>query len=216
MSNFKSVVVLAGGEPPSREGVSAQLKLSKFLVCADGGANTALRLGIKPNVIIGDLDSVSKAALSRFKAAKLIEDSDQETTDLEKALNYCIQIKRTDVHIFGASGMRVDHSAVSLGVFFRYRKKLNIWMHDDFGVLSAINRSLKLEVSLGEKFSLIPVNKCTGVRTTGLKFPLRGESLELGVRDGISNEASAAEIEISLRSGILLLYRRRESHTRPR
>lgn len=213
MPQKQSAVILAGGEPPLRADIEREIKRARIFICADGGANTALRLKLTPDVIIGDFDSVRGETLRKFASSDLIRVAEQETTDLEKALNYCVNVRHREVHIFGALGLRADHAAASLGLFVKYGQELKLRVYDSFGVISSVTKSERLNVAKGQKLSLIPLRKCRGVRTRGLKFPLRRENLELGVREGISNEALSKRVEISLDSGLLLLYRWRETHT---
>jgi thiamine pyrophosphokinase len=66
---------------------------------------------------------------------------------------------------------------------------------------------VSIRTSKGAKISLIPVDRCTGVTTTNLKYPLKNALLETGVREGISNEATGRSATVSVAKGTLLLFR---------
>jgi thiamine pyrophosphokinase len=59
---------------------------------------------------------------------------------------------------------------------------------------------------LGRLVSLVPFGRVEGITTTGLKFPLRGEPLEWGVREGVSNQSVAEEVVVTIERGELLLF----------
>src|SRR5690625_3733837 len=102
-------VILCDGTPPTREMIQKEFSArgNTLLIAADGGAYTAERLSLEPDIIIGDLDTYSPDGTER---AEVIRVPDQETNDLEKALNEALKrgIRRSVV--FGATGKRLDHT----------------------------------------------------------------------------------------------------------
>ena len=131
----------------------------------------------------------------------------QDSTDLEKGINYCIHRKCTSVAIVGATGSRIDHTTGSLGCFKKFRHRIDMTLYDGEGETQLIEKNVRLRTQRGERISLIPLERCTGVTTKNLLYPLINEVLELGVREGISNVATSATIVVSYRKGTLLLYR---------
>ncbi len=79
-----------------------------------------------------------------------------------------------------------------------------------------IVKKIEFTATVGEKISLIPLERCKGVTTHNLKYRLQNESLELGIREGISNEATGRKVTISVKRGTLLLYRFRGVSARTR
>ena len=201
-----SALVLCSGEPPSQQLAHEYIRLKPFVVCADGGANVAARLGIRPNLIIGDCDSVMPKTLEQFSSVPLLQIPDQENTDLEKALDYLVKKKIHTVVVLGATGKRADHAFANLSILAKYRRKLDLRFRDDDGEISAISRHWSGNVGKGTIISLLPMGKCTGITTAGLKFSLKNESLEPGVREGVSNLAIEDVVSIRTRSGCLLLF----------
>ena len=142
-----------------------------------------------------------------FKSIPHLLIDDQNSTDLEKAIEYCIKRKATSIDVIGWSGDRIDHTTGSLGCFKKYGKRVSLRFHDALGELTLIQKQVQLKMIKGEKLSLIPLDRCTGVTTKNLKYALHNETLELGVREGISNEAIASRVTIHVKKGTLLLYR---------
>jgi thiamine pyrophosphokinase len=197
-------LIIANGSLPSRAIVTGLLRGAEFVVCADGGANHARRLGIRPGIILGDLDSITPSTSRHFHRVPLLRIDDQESTDLEKALNFCIERRFSHADIVGGTGDRIDHSTGTLGCFKRFGKKITIRLIDEAGIIRLVGVSLELNLRRGDPVSLIPLDRCLGVTTTHLKYPLANEILELGVREGTSNVSTASNVLIRCRKGILL------------
>lgn len=200
-------LIIANGSLPHPDFVRALVKFANLVVCSDGGANHAHALGIKPNTIIGDFDSINPAAKDFLKDVQQIAITDQYSTDLEKAISFCIQEKITSVDIVGAFGDRIDHTTGSLGCFKKFGKHIHIRILDSVGEVTLIQKEIHLNMKGGEKLSLIPLERCTGVSTKNLKYELDNGILELGVQEGISNEAISSRVSIHVENGTLLLYR---------
>jgi len=203
----KRVLVIANGEPPKKMRLQALLREADVVLCADGGANIALKHGVVPDAIIGDLDSIHAETLVKFHKVPTYRDSDDETTDLEKAIAWAIKGKFDHVTVVGASGRRLDHSVGNLSVLAKFYPDAVVRFVDDFGELTYVGRDLTIEAKKGETVSLIPLSRCEGIVTDGLRYALNGETLELGVREGTSNVVTASPVSIKVKKGHLLLFR---------
>jgi thiamine pyrophosphokinase len=199
--------VIANGEPPKKLRLQALVREANVVLCADGGANTALKLGVVPDAIIGDLDSVHTETLVKFRKVPTYQDSNDETTDLEKAIAWAIKAKYDHVTVGGASGKRLDQAIGNLGVLAKFYPDAVVRIVDDFGELTYVGRALTFEAKKGEIVSLIPLSRCEGIVTSGLRYALNGESLELGVREGTSNVVTESLVSVKVKKGHLLLFR---------
>lgn len=177
---------------------------SSLFIAADGGAKTAKKLGLRPDIIIGDLDSFTPDGTER---AEIIQDPDQETNDLEKALHAALHRGAIKVVIFGATGKRLDHTLKNLSVMLQFHPKLeDIRFKDRYSMMEIIRSPFKRAVVPGTTLSLFPLSGTVhGITTKGLKYPLSDEMLKNGVRDGNSNEATEPTVEIEFKQGDLLL-----------
>ena len=124
-----------------------------------------------------------------------------------KAVNHCLRLGYRVIDIAGATGSRVDHTTAGLGCLRRYAGRATLTLHDELGTIQAAGRRTVLRTRKGEKISLIPLTRCSGVTTSNLKYPLRNGMLALGVREGISNVATARRARITVRRGVLLIQR---------
>ena len=199
-------LVICNGEVLSKKGMTPLLREKPFIVCADGGANKARRLGIVPDLIIGDLDSVSPATRKFFSDVETIRIKSQYSTDLEKTLDYLLKHRYRSAIIVGAMGGRPDHSFANFSILKKYHKRIRLLFSDASCDIQIVDRKIAFESRIGSVVSLMPLGRCEGITTTGLEFPLHGESLELGIREGASNKVISSPVKISVKKGSLLLF----------
>lgn len=177
---------------------------SDYIIAADGGASTCFRYSRVPDLVIGDLDSY--VAQPGFDV-QVILDEDQETNDLEKAIQHALKVGATSIVVLGATGERLDQTLKNISVMVQFQHKIDsLVLKDDLCWMRILPDKFSLKTCPGTLISLFPVSGVvTGIRTKGLKFSLNDESLQNGVRDGSSNESTGDLVEISHVDGDLLL-----------
>jgi thiamine pyrophosphokinase len=79
------------------------------------------------------------------------------------------------------------------------------------GRILAVRGSAEFETAPGQTVSLLPLGRCERVATRGLRWPLRGEPLDLAGRTGVSNVAVGERIGVEVEGGVLLLFLHRRS-----
>mgnify|MGYP003332663449 FL=1 len=202
-----NALIIANGNLPPKNILKKLVSSAETIICADGGANVARKNKILPDVILGDFDSITSSTKKYFKNIPHLHIKNQYSTDLEKAICYCFVKNIPSVTIVGVTGNRIDHSTGSLGCFKKFGHLIEIKIVDEVGELCLIKKKIQFTAKRKEKISLIPLDKCKGITTQNLKYKLKNESLELGVREGISNEATSSNVSITVKKGTLLLYR---------
>ena len=207
MEKRRKALVICNGEVLSRKAIAPLLKERPFIVCADGGADKARKLGIRPDIIIGDLDSISPATRKFFSTVTTIHIENQYSTDLEKALDYLLKRGYQSAVVVGAMGGRPDHSLSNFSILKKYRNRIRLVFSDSSCDIQLIERRIAFASKIGSVISLLPLSCCEGITTTGLEFPLRDGSLELGVREGTSNTVVSSPVKISVKKGSLLLFK---------
>lgn len=197
-------VILCDGDIPDKVQILSELKDAKHFIAADGGANRAIELELQPDIITGDFDSY---IVTGDEKATVIQNPDQETNDLEKALSIALKSNSTNVIVFGATGKRVDHTMKNLSALLQFSDKFDhICFKDRFSTIKIIKSPFKEEFPLHSSISLIPLSgEVSNITTGGLRYPLRNEDLKNGVRDGTSNESIEKIVEIEFKKGDLLL-----------
>ncbi len=213
---MRRIVIFANGELPDAARARALIRPDDVIVCADGGRRHALSLGLKPNVVIGDLDSIDEPDRAEMQNAgvQLIRyPRDKNETDLELALQYALEQKPSAVVIIGALGKRLDQALGNIAMLTRADLATqNIRLDDGLEEAWFCRSRSEIEGGPGEVVSLIawgaPVE---GVSTEGLKWPLRSEMLYPEKTRGISNEMLKPVAEVSVRAGLLLIIHRRQT-----
>ncbi len=206
-TKHKDALVICNGEKPTKKLLSPLLKDKPFILCADGGANKARAVGITPQCIIGDLDSITPQTRKFFSSVPIIQIKDQYSTDLEKALNYLVAGGFPSAMIVGAMGERPDHTLSNFSILLKYNAKIALKFIDERCTVEIVRKKIRFEAKVGQQISLVPMGTCSGITTVGLKYPLKNETLTLGVREGSSNEATRRAVSISIKDGSLLLFK---------
>jgi thiamine pyrophosphokinase len=199
---------VANGEPPSAALARELAEGAALVVGADGGADTALRLGLTVDVATGDLDSISQEACARLGDDRVVPNTDPEHTDLEKAIALAIEKGATEVTVVGAAGGRADHALANLSVLLQFRAQAKVTLVDDQFDVSAVDGRAEFEAVPGTVVSLVALSVCEGVTTAGLRWELAGETLAFSAR-GVHNEVVSTPVAVSVDRGDLLLFRGR-------
>ena len=205
--------------------LSALCRSGDHIVCLDGGLDLALAQGIRPAMLLGDLDSL-KGELPEDPAFEVRRfPPEKDYSDLELAFRQLDPIEYPDLVVIGGIGGRLDHTICNVQLLSRYTGGSGFRRIE---IMDGRNRCFVIKGS-GEDpvprtipsqegcylslFSL--TEECRGLTITGVKYPLEDATLSRGVSLGVSNEflpreegASAREgshAEISLREGTLLV-----------
>ena len=120
-----NIVILANGNYPSHEVPLGYLGRADLIVCCDGAVEKLVTNGLEPGIIIGDLDSVTPA-LKRKYAGIIVQDLDQDTNDLTKAVNWCVDRNYYNLVILGATGNREDHTIGNISLLAEYVKQTTV------------------------------------------------------------------------------------------
>lgn len=204
---FDAPVLLLGGGPVEPGLPEALRPWWRALVAADGGANRLRHGPLRPDAVIGDLDSLDDPDHWRADpAVAVLHEPEQETTDLEK----CLRLTRAPLYLAaGFLGGRLDHSLAALhALLIHADRRLLLVGEEDVAFLAPLRWRARLEP--GARVSIHPLVPCTGLASRGLVWPLHGLGLEIGRAIGTSNRASEAEVALDLdRRGAVVMVERR-------
>nr|HMS66095.1 thiamine diphosphokinase [Ignavibacteria bacterium] len=136
-------IIFLNGNFPGKKVINSFLMKNGLIIAADGGGNSLKSIDILPDIVIGDLDSLSKSNHDYFvrKKVKINLIIEQETTDFEKCLLYCKKKNFKEIIVFGALSLRPDHTLNNFSVLKRYSKIFRIkFITDDFEILYVKNK----------------------------------------------------------------------------
>ena len=198
------------------ENASGENEKYKFMGI-DAGAIRLIRMGIKPDYVLGDFDSVSSeetAEILGCGAEKRVLNPIKDETDLEAALRWAVDISPDSIMIFGATGGRMDHTLANLQLLsIPLKANIPAMILDPGNRIRRIRGSVMLrrEEQYGKYISLIPVGgEVKGLFLSGFKYSGSEISLPGNSSLGISNELTEDVGEIWFESGELLLIEARD------
>lgn len=205
----REILVLAGGEAVDAD-LAGRLPVPDVAIAADSGLAAADVLGLTPDLVVGDFDSVDPArlaAVERAGAAVERHPVDKDRTDLAIALDVALRWAPARVTVVGGHGGRLDHhlaNALLLAAPAYDALEVTAFMGD--AVVTVVHRETVVHGRPGELVSLLPAHgDAEGITTVGLRFPLHDEDLPAGSSRGVSNVLVDATAAVRLRAGRLLV-----------
>jgi len=203
LTSAKRIAMVCNAILDHSENVKSRLETFPFLAAIDGGAKHCRQLGLKPDIIIGDLDSCPPELLDYYSDVPFKTfPCDKDKTDLELALSLLMLPDTQEITLFGALGKRIDHMLTNILILSRFPGRL--FIESQHERLFVIDKTVSLSCAVGQTLSLIPLNgPATGIYTEGLQWNLSNAVLDKNFI-GISNRAEISQIRISVQNGDLL------------
>jgi thiamine pyrophosphokinase len=208
-------LIFVNGELPNPGATRSIILPDDVLIAADGGARHALKLGVIPSVIIGDLDSLSEAEVRAFNEMGvhiLRYPTNKEETDMELALQHAVKSGYQPICIVAALGGRLDQTLGNLALLADPESiEAGVCADDGLTEVFFVTSKATIHGQPGDTVSLLPWGvPAEGVTTDGLVYPLTKETLLPYRTRGISNQLLAQTAKVSLKRGILLCIHQRK------
>jgi thiamine pyrophosphokinase len=202
-------VVLAGGRVVATAALRARVAEADVVIAADGGARHARPLGLRPDLIVGDLDSIDDATLRRYPdAAVRRHPRDKDRLDLELALDEATLRGATTVIVVGVFGGRLDHELAALAVTqarHAWGQEFELRSGDALALPVRGGQERTLELPVGTLVSVVASAPATRVSLAGMRFPLVDEALSMDGGRGVSNETSEERARVRVHAGAVLV-----------
>ncbi len=191
-------VIFAGGDFDT-----VSVEAGTFVVCADGGYKNAVRAGVIPDLLIGDMDSIGSVP-DNIPVIKANPKKDE--TDTQLCIDYLAEKGYNDISIVCALGGRLDHELANVAlVAYGVKKGINVTLCTKNANVFAIKGKTVIKGRRGDIFSMFPIGgDCEGIYTKGLEYELSGGRLEYDVPMGISNVLTENEASVLAKKGILI------------
>jgi len=211
---MKRAVIFSNGDLADVSQIKEMIKPSDFIIAANGGSKHCKTLGIVPDLVLGDLDSLSKKLKQEWErrnVAIISYPEDKDWTDTELALKYAIKEDFKEIVLAGFLGKRVDQVISNLLMMVGVVDKVDkLMIIEGQQRIYVVKDRLEIKGKKGDLVSLIPLLKdCQGVMTKGLKYQLQGSTLKFGKSRGVSNVMLGKKAEIGVKKGkLLVVYNR--------
>ncbi len=205
------VLIMTNGEYGELEWYQRHKEGYDQIICVDGGTGWARKLGILPNWVMGDMDSVNSDDL-RFMEQQGVQlsryPSQKDLTDTQLSLQLAEKLGAEEITIWGGTGSRLDHTLHNLYSAANLVKK-GITVRFDSPVLSIylVKDILKLSGEIGKTVSVLALGgRASGVTLEGFQYPLDNTEIDSMWQYGISNVIVSSPQLISVASGILAVF----------
>ncbi len=184
------------------------------VICADGGTRHMLLLGMVPQTVIGDMDSLSQEILGdlRQRGCRVLQyPARKDETDTELALRYALAQKPDQIEIYGALGGRIDHTLANISLLvMATREGIETRIIDATTEMFVLSGDSEIKGNPDEIVSLFPLTtEVQGIILKGFEYPLHYATMAIGKPYGISNRLLANKGTVSLTSGYLLVVKSR-------
>ena len=213
---MQRVVIFANGELPDIDKAHSLLRDDDYIICADGGTRHASALDIRPDLVIGDMDSTDSGILQKLQSDDVsieLFPQDKDETDLELAINKAVALNPKSIVIVAALGGRLDQTIANIALISNIQlSTINIKLDDGVDEIFFCRDQVEVRGRSGDIVSLIPwQGDVPGVQTENLKWRLNSETLFSEKTRGISNEMTADTANIKILSDVLLIVHTRKS-----
>jgi len=207
-------IIVANGQIRAGERYDHLVRSDDLIIAADGGAIVAQRLGLKPHIVIGDMDSLSPQLRSQLEArgCRFVDHpARKDETDTELALRYALEQGAAEILLLGATGDRLDHTLANIFLLGMpgleaveariVAGNTEIWLVRGGG-------EVEIHGHPGDIVTLLPLGQdAIGVQSEGLEWALHDDTLRFGLARGVSNVMTADTAQVTLRTGLLLVLR---------
>lgn len=208
------IIVCTGGDLDTW--ALQNIKQDDILIGADSGAKFLISAGLKPDIAIGDFDSVSEQELLMIRECSnqviSCDPIDKNYTDTEMAFRLALDMKPKEIVLLGALGTRFDHSLANvhlLSLAADHHIKASII--DRHNLIQVITTTTVIASNCYPNVSLLPLSAfVSGITLVGFQYPLLNARLVIGQSLGISNVLVAEEGKIYIREGQLLVIQSKD------
>lgn len=190
------VLIVANGDIPHKE-LWSDITYS-FLICTDGAAKKLKAFNLTPDVIIGDFDSLPNAAIE-FPQSQIEKINDQDTTDFEKALQFCMKFPNKKIVCLGALGGFADHAIHNLTLLLRYSQQLDLCLLNPTSEgrewIFKLHSHTRICTPVNSLISFFPFPEATLTAPT-LEWPLNRTHLTQIGNAAVRNRTTADKTEV--------------------
>lgn len=210
-----NALIIASGSIEDYKLLKSVAKKSDFILCVDGGVDHILKTKLQPDIVFGDLDSISLEGLDfigkenipirRFSPIK-------DSTDTQLAIDYLIFNKYEEITLMGVTGSRQDHTLANIFLLNSLlEKNIKGKIIDSNNIIYLINNHLELKKLEGYYISIIPLEK-DGIIISmdGFFYDLKETSIPFGSTIGLSNKIIKKYGKIKIHKGKAFVFQSKD------
>jgi thiamine pyrophosphokinase len=198
-------VILAGGDLNLSSFVKDLVQKAQWVVAADSGLHHAKGLNLKPDLIVGDFDSVSQETLKQYpNIPRKHFPEHKDVLDIEIAIQAARQQGASSYHLLGSIGSRLDQSLATLFIATRLKKEgFDVSIHGKQDVFFLSGETKIFDLPRQQLFSLLSLEPSSTVSLENALYPLEHFRLEFGVGLGVSNRVKVSPLKVTVQEGLV-------------
>lgn len=203
------IAIFASGPIKDKDYHKGLLKDFDIYICADGGANKIKELGITPDYIIGDLDSIDSQVYKFFEKnskTEIIKDKNQNKTDLELAIELSQKLEPEEINIFCAIGNRIDHTLANIYCLDKIKPEIKSKIIDGKTTIELLKKNADINCEKEDIVSVVPISDVSNLNYTGFKWNVKNLDTKSGWF-GLSNKILENRGSISFDNGKILIIK---------
>lgn len=186
---------------------------AEYIIAADSGLKYIDELGLVPDMILGDYDSVGNDLLDKYKSTDIkTYPREKDYTDTHIAIINALKTGASEIYILGATGTRMDHTFTNICNMkaaldcdvpcFIYDKHNKIYIVNDLMGEAELSKAEQY----GDYVSIVPLSEEAVISLTGFKYTLDNYVLHQGLSICQSNEIKEDEAVIKINKGLLIVF----------
>ena len=197
------IMIVCSGEDYSPDKIKQYAAEANYIIACDGGTDILLKCGIKPDMVMGDMDSTKMLGEIEQGGWEVIRfPREKDYTDSELAIQKALEMKPKHIYMFAATGSYVDHSLVNIIAIVRNAPICEIVTSN--AVISFKTESFEFENGINRRFSLFPITDVKNIRLIGAKYQYPKSDL-VPWEFSLGNEGIAETVKVEFDSGSMLL-----------
>lgn len=203
---MKKANIFLNGEITEKEIIYKYIDNNDLFIAADNGVTNLENVGIEPDLVIGDLDSLPQKSLDNMDKSKILKDINQNFSDIQKCLKFVHKKKIKNVNFFNFYGKRKDHAHCNILSLLEYVEIINFKIIDNYGLTTFLkpgNNTFSFEI--GKTVSLYSFNSVNQLTLSGFKYELTKKSFHNSFI-GLSNKTQLSKQIVYFTKGYLIMY----------
>ncbi|MBU1326609.1 thiamine diphosphokinase [Patescibacteria group bacterium] len=209
---INKLAIVAGGKLSKK--FLPEMKRADYSIGVDHGAYWLIKNNIRPDVSLGDFDSVTEEELRCIKQQSkkiIVCAKEKNETDLEIAVGEAMSIHPQKVVIYGATGVRLDHTIAAVNLLGKFlANKIPAKIVDEHNEISLMNTKQILPKGKHKYFSIFAYTKKAVVTLKQFKYPVSQKTFFRESSLGVSNEIQSQKGEVIIHSGKVLVIKSKD------
>lgn len=206
---MRRCVIIGGADIGNYDFIREKISTDDYFIFCDSGLKHQKKLGVTPNLIIGDFDSYEKP---QVEIETIVLPCEKDDTDTVFAVKEAVNRGFDDFLLIGAVGGRLDHTLCNVSILLKlYSIGKTAVIIDDYSDMQIVGRKTAFVDDSYAFFSLVNITgNAKGITVRNAKYPLKNAEITCDYQYGVSNEPLKGKItEITVKDGELLLIKDR-------